>query len=108
MNKVILRDIDVKRFENIGVGKCIVNNMLFLDGEQILKNRLNVDKARFYFYGHIATDGQHVFYHEHLLKGIDAASFRQINEESFEDKNYIYTIKEFAWKEEDPFNREKK
>jgi hypothetical protein len=67
-----------------------------------------VDKARFYFYGHIAADGQHVFYHEHLLKGIYAASFRQIDEETFEDKNFIYTIKEFAWKEEDPFNRKKK
>ena len=108
MNKVILSDIDVKRFEDIGVGKCVVNNMLFLNGEQILKNRLNVDKARFYFYGHIAADGQHVFYHEHLLKGIDAASFRQINEETFEDKNYIYTIKESSWNEEDPFNRKKK
>lgn len=43
-----------------------------------------------------------------LLDDIDASTFRQIDDDTFEDKDYIYTIKENAWKEEYPFDKKKK
>lgn len=105
---VIARDIEVYRFEEVGLGKCIVNDMLFNNGNRILKDSLNVSEAKFYFHGHIAIDKKHVFYHQKQLNDIDAASFRQIDDEIFEDKYCIYTIKENVWKEEYPFERKRK
>ena len=43
-----------------------------------------------------------------LLDDIDASTFRQIDNGTFEDKDYIYTIKEKAWGEEYPFVKKKK
>ena len=43
-----------------------------------------------------------------ILGNIDAASFHQIDDEIFEDKYYIYTIKENVWREEYPFERKRK
>ena len=88
---VIVKDIEVYRFEEVGLSKCIVNDMLFNNGNRILKDSLNVSEAKFYFYGHIATDKNHVFYSRKQLNDIDAASFHQIDDEIFEDKYYIYT-----------------
>ena len=65
--------------------------MLFNNGNRILKDSLNVSEAKFYFYGHIATDKNHVFYSRKQRNDIDAASFHQIDDEIFEDKYYIYT-----------------
>lgn len=92
-DSIILRDIDVQRFEEIGAGKYRINNLLFLWGRPFLKDSLDVEHARFYFYGHIAADHEHVYYIHRLLEDIDAATFRQVDDETFEDKNYIYTIK---------------
>lgn len=39
---------------------------------------------------------------------IDAPTFRPIDDKTFEDKNYIYTIKNNAWAQDDPFERKKK
>ena len=105
---VIVKDIEVYRFEEVGLSKCIVNDMLFNNGNRILKDSLNVSEAKFYFYGHIATDKNHVFYSRKQLNDIDAASFHQIDDEIFEDKYYIYTIKENVWREEYPFERKRK
>lgn len=105
---VIVRDIDIQRFEEIGVGKYLVNDMLFLNGEPFLKDSLDVKNATFYFYGRIATDKHHVFFDRKQLDDIDAATFRQISDEVFEDRNYIYTIKENSWREEYPFDRKRK
>ena len=49
LGKVILRNVELKRFEEVGVDKCIINDMLFDNGEQILKDSLNVNEAHFYF-----------------------------------------------------------
>lgn len=106
LDKVVAKDIEVRRFKDVGVSKCVVNDMLFEDGRQILKDSLDVSKAKFYFYGHIATDGRHVFYSHTLLGYVDAATFRQTGEDTFEDRNYRYTIKNNAWKEKDPFDKE--
>lgn len=108
LGSVIARDIEVSRFEEVGLSKCIINDMLFENGERILKDSLDVSEAKFYFYGHIATDKNHVFYSRKQLNDIDAASFHQIDDEIFEDKYYIYTIKENAWREECPFERKRK
>ncbi|MBQ7823681.1 MAG: DKNYY domain-containing protein [Bacteroidaceae bacterium] len=108
LGSVIARDIEVYRFEEVGLGKCIINDMLFENGERILKDSLNVPEAKFYFYGHIAADKNHVFYSRKQLNDIDAASFRQIDDKIFEDKYYIYIIKENVWREEYPFNRKRK
>ena len=108
MGMVAVRDIDVVRFEEVGLSKCIVNDMLFYEGEQILKDSLDVKTAKFYFYGHIAADKHHVFYGRKQLDDIDATTFRQISDEIFEDKNFRYTIKENAWREEYPFNKRRK
>lgn len=108
MGMVAVRDIDVVRFEEVGLSKCIVNDMLFYEGEQILKDSLDVKMAKFYFYGHIAADKHHVFYGRKQLDDIDATTFCQISDEIFEDKNFRYTIKENAWREEYPFNKRKK
>lgn len=105
---IILKDIDVTRFEYIGVSKCVVNDMLFLDGKQILKDSLNVNDAEFYFYGHITVDKHHVFYGQTQLKGIDAATFHQTGKGTFEDRFYTYKIKDNSWAEDDPFIRTKK
>ena len=105
---VIVKDIEVYRFEEVGLSKCIVNDMLFNNGNRILKDSLNVSEAKFYFYGHIATDKNHVFYSRKQLNDIDAASFHQIDDEIFEDKYSIYTIKENVWREEYPFERKRK
>ena len=102
------RDIDIRRFEEIGVGKYLVNDMLFLNGEPFLKDSLDVKNATFYFYGRIATDKHHVFFDRKQLDDINAATFRQISDEVFEDRNYIYTIKENSWKEEYPFDKKRK
>ena len=107
-DSIILKDIDVQRFEEIGVSKYRINDMLFLRGKPFLKDSLDVENARFYFYGHIAADNQNVYYIRRLLDDIDASTFRQIDDDTFEDKDYIYTIKENAWKEEYPFDKKKK
>lgn len=73
-----------------------------------MKDSLNVSEAKFYFYGHIAADKNHVFYSRKQLNDIDAATFRQIEDEIFEDKDFIYTIKENVWREKYPFDRKKK
>lgn len=107
-DSIILKDIDVQRFEEIGVSKYRINDMLFLRGKPFLKDSLDVENARFYFYGHIAADNQNVYYIRRLLDDIDASTFRQIDDDTFEDKDYIYTIKEKAWGEEYPFIKKKK
>lgn len=106
-DSIILKDIDVQHFEEIGVGKYRVNDMLFLWGKPFLKDSLDVENARFYFHGHIAADNGNVYYVHKLLDDIDASTFRQIDDDTFEDKDYIYTIKENAWKEEYPFDKKK-
>lgn len=108
MGMVSIRDIDVVRFEEVGLSKCIVNDMLLYNGEQILKDSLDIPTAKFYFYGHIAADRHHVFYGRKQLDDIDATTFCQINDEVFVDKNYIYTIKENAWREAYPFDKKRK
>lgn len=108
LGKVILRNVELKRFEEVGVDKCIINDMLFDYGEQILKDSLNVNEAHFYFYGHIAADKRHVFYGRELLKDVDAASFREISDEVFEDRNYIYTINIESMNTSYPFDKKKK
>nr|MBD5378000.1 hypothetical protein [Bacteroides sp.] len=107
-DSIILKYIDVQRFEEIGVGKYRINNMLFLWGKPFLKDSLNVENARFYFHGHIAADNENVYYVHNLLDDIDASTFRQIDDETFEDKSYIYTIKEKTWGETYPFVKKKK
>ena len=108
LGTVIAKDIDVERFEEVGLDKCIVNDMLFYQGERILKDSLDVSAAKFYFYGHIAADREHVFYGRKQLNDVDAATFHQIGDEAFEDKNFIYTIKENSWNGEYPFDKKKK
>ncbi len=108
LDTVVVEDIDVERFEEVGISKCIVNDMLFYNGERILKDSLNVSEAKFYFYGHIAADKHHVFYGRKQLDDVDAASFYQVSNETFEDKNFIYAIKENAWNEEYPFDKKRK
>ena len=107
-DSIILKDIDVQRFEEIGVGKYRINNMLFLWGKPFLKDSLDVENARFYFHGHIAADNENVYYIRKLLDDVDASTFRQTDNDTFEDKNYIYTIKEKAWGEAYPFIKKKK
>lgn len=107
-DSIILKDIDVQRFEEIGVGKYRGNDMLFLWGKPFLKDSLDVENARFYYHGHLATDNKNVYYVRKLLDDIDASTFRQIDNGTFEDKDYIYTIKEKAWGEEYPFVKKKK
>lgn len=108
LSQVVVRGIDVHRFEGVGVGKCVVNDMLLKDGKQILKGVLDVSRARFYFYGHIVTDGRHVFYANTLLRDVDAATFHQTGEKTYEDRNFIYTLKENTWQEQYPFNKKRK
>lgn len=107
-DSVILKGIDVKRFEEIGLDKCIVNDLLLINGQQMLKDSLDVSIAKFYFYGHIAADNRNVYYNRKRLHDIDAPTFRPIDDKTFEDKNYIYTIKNKAWAQDDPFERKKK
>ena len=107
-DSIILKDIDVQRFEEISVDKYRINNMLFLWGKPFLKDSLDVENARFYYHGHIAADNENVYYVRKLLDDIDASTFRQIDDETFEDKSYIYTIKEKAWGEAYPFVKKKK
>lgn len=108
-NSVIVRNIDVERFEEVGLNKYLINNMLFLDGVPFLKGLLDVKTARFYFYGRIAADNKSVFCDQNRLDDIDAATFRQINDNTFEDKEFTYTIKENLWKENEyPFDKKKK
>lgn len=107
-NAVILKDVDVQRFEEIGVGKYRVNDLLFLWGKPFLKDSLDVANARFYYHGHIAADNENVYYVRNLLDGIDASTFRQTDDHTFEDKNYIYTLKEKAWGEEYPFDKKER
>lgn len=107
-DSVIVRDIDVQRFEEVGLLKYRVNDMLFYEGELFLKDSLDVRNARFYFYGHIAADNNSVYYVHNRLDDIDASTFLQIDEKTFEDKNFIYTIKEKPWGENYPFDKIKK
>lgn len=107
-DSIIHKDIDVQRFEEIGVGKYRVNDMLFLWGKPFLKDSLDVENARFYYHGHLAADNKNVYYVRKLLDDINASTFRQIDDDTFEDKDYIYTIKEKAWGEEYPFIKKKK
>ena len=107
-DSIILKDIDVRRFDEIGLGKYRINNMLFLRGKPFLKDSLDVENARFYCYGHIAADNENVYYVHKLLDDIDASTFRQIDDNTYEDKNYIYTLKYKAWDEEYPFIKKEK
>lgn len=108
-DSVIVRNVDVKRFEEIGLDKYLVNDMLFYEGKPFLKDSLDVRNARFYFYGRIAADKKNVFFDRNRLNDVDAVTFRQINDEKFEDKNYIYTIKENVCRHnKNPFDKKKK
>ena len=78
------------------------------NGTWILKDSLRVPEAEFYFYGHIAADKNRVFFCRKPLNDIDAATFRQRDYETFEDRNFIYTIKENVWREVYPFDRKRK
>ena len=107
-DSIILKDIEVRRFDGIGVGKYRVNDMLFLDGKPFLKDSLDVENARFYFHGHIAADNENVYYIRKLLDDVDASTFRQIDDHTYEDKNYIYSMKNRVWDEEYPFIKKEK
>ena len=82
--------------------------MLFLWGKPFLKDSLDVENARFYYHSRLAADNKNVYYVRKLLDDIDAPTFRQIDDDTFEDKDYIYTIKEKACGEEYPFVKKKK
>lgn len=107
-DRIIVKDADIERIETVGSFKCIINNMLFDYGEQILKDELNVDKAKFYLYGHIAVDGDNVFYEKERLDDIDASSFRQIDDDTFEDNDYIYIVKHNVKENKYPFEKRRK
>lgn len=107
-DKIIVKDAEIKRIEMVGRLKCIINDMLFDYGEQILKDELNVDDAKFYLDGHIAVDGNNVFYEKERLHDIDASSFRQMDDETFEDKDNIYVVKLNATEKKYPFDKKKK
>ena len=108
LGRVIDEGAEVERFAEGGADKCIVNDKLFENGTWILKDSLRVPEAEFYFYGHIAADKNRVFFCRKPLNDIDAATFRQRDDETFEDRNFIYTIKENVWREEYPFDRKRK
>lgn len=106
---VIIRDIDVQRFEEVGLLKYRINDMLFYNGTPFLKDSLDVKNAKFYFHGRIAADGQSVFFDDKRLEDIDAATFRQIDNKTYEDRDYIYTIPEITHRKNDfPFDKKKK
>lgn len=108
-NTVILKDIDVDRIEEVGHLKCVINDMLYENGEQIMKGLLDVPNAKFYFYGRIAADGQSVFFDDKRLEDVDAATFRQIDNSTYEDRDYIYTIPEITYGKVDfSFDKKKK
>ncbi len=108
-NKIILKDIDVHRFEMGSPTKCVVNDMVLYEGKPFLKDTLNVAKAKFYGYD-IITDGENVFWGHQRLDDIDAATFKEIEDDTFEDKDYVYTIKDFTRRTNDnyPFNKRRK
>lgn len=108
LDSVIARDIDVHRFEEIGANEYLVNDMLFFNGKPYLKDSLDVKNTKFYYHGHIAVDNDHVFYGRNRLDDVDAATFRQIDNESFEDANFKYKIKNRAWNEDYPFEKKEK
>lgn len=107
-DSVILRDIDVRRFKEIGVGKYIINDMVFLWGKPYLKDSLDVKNAKFYFHGRIAVDDKNVYFDNKRILGIDAATFKKVKDDTFEDKNYTYTIKDESWDNDIPFDKKKK
>lgn len=107
-DSIILQDVDVYNFKKIGAGKYLVNDMLFLNGKPFLRDTLDVKNTTFYFYGHIASDGNNVFYGRRLLSDIDASTFRQTGKEKFEDKDYVYTLKNRIYGEDYPFDKTKK
>ncbi len=105
---VILRDIDVRCFKEIGCNKYRINDTLFYNGTPYLKDSVDVACARFYLHGNLITDGKSVFYMDKRLDDIDAATFRQINDDKYEDRNFIYTMKPRSWQEEYPFEKKRK
>lgn len=106
-NSVLIKDIDVRRFEEIGHLKYRINDTLYERGKPFLKDSLDVKNAKFYFYGRIAADGKNVFFDHKRLDDIDAATFRQIDNETYEDKDYIYKMPEIRYRQKD-FSFEKK
>ncbi len=106
-DSIIIRDLNIKRIKMVGILKYLINDMLYFGGRRILDS-LDIANAKFYFHGHIVADGKYVFYGEDHLSDIDAATFRQIGEETFEDKNYVYTIKEKGFEHDYPFDRKEK
>lgn len=108
IDSVIVKDVEIQRFEEVGVDKYLVNDMLFLNGTPFLKDTLDVKNARFYFHGHIAADLKNVFYVRTRLDDIDAATFQQTDDNTFEDKHFIYTLKERPWGEDYPFDKKRK
>lgn len=108
-SSVIIRDIDVRQFEEIGNLKYRINDTLFYHGIPFLKDSLDVKNAKFYFYGRLAADGKNVFFDNKLLDDIDAATFRQIDNETYEDKDYIYRMPEIRYMQTDfSFDKKKK
>lgn len=108
-SEIILKDVDVQRFEVVSYSICAVNDTLFHNGKPFLKDSINVPEARFYGYGVIA-DNENVFWCSQRLDDIDAATFKKINDETFEDKDYIYTVKDTyrIWEENYPFDKRSK
>lgn len=103
-DSVILSDVKINRFESPGYGMCIVNDMLFKGPEHILKDKINVNKLRVFSHGIIADD-KNVYNGKYLLKGVDAATFKQSSSSSmnFSDKNCKYTYNIYSGNDEWPF-----
>jgi outer membrane protein assembly factor BamB len=105
LDKILVENTEIETLRKVGEEKYIINDMLFVAGKQILKDTVNVNEAKFYIDGRLIVDSKGVYFDRNHLVGIDASTFRKVDRLTFEDKNYIYTIKDQLWKETYPFEK---
>jgi len=92
LTKVILQNIDITTVRRLGIFDCIVNDMLLIDGKVSLKDTVDINTLQVVEEGVYYKDRNHVYYDDNILEGIDATSFRQTGDFSYEDKNGRYEI----------------
>lgn len=102
LGKIAMHNVDIKSIKALDFTTCVVNDLFLFDGNVRLKD--TIDTVTLQTVGCFLKDKNHVYYGAEILKGIDAATFRQTEEYCYKDKNGNYEF-DFSAKRSSPLKR---
>lgn len=102
LGKIAIHNVDIKSIKALDFTTCVVNDLFLFDGNVRLKDSIDVTTLQ--TVGCFLKDKNHVYYGAEILKGIDAATFRQTEEYCYKDKNGNYEF-DFSAKKRSPLKR---